>query len=45
MGEIFKSMFNEIAGNDKATRQAAKGPMIGAKTAIGFSLIPMLSMT
>lgn len=45
MGEIFQSIFNEVAGNDKATRQTAKGPLIGMKTAIGVNLIPILSLT
>ncbi|MDB5491870.1 MAG: hypothetical protein JWO78_1719 [Micavibrio sp.] len=42
MGEIFQSMFNDVAGNDKATRDAATLPMKGAKLAVGMAIIPMM---
>lgn len=38
MGEIFQSIFNEVAGNDKSTRDAAKLPV---KTATALSLFAM----
>lgn len=45
MGEIFQSIFNEVAGNNNATRETAKAPLIGMKTGVGLSLIPILSLT
>jgi hypothetical protein len=44
MGEIFQSMFNEVAGNDKATRDAATLPLKGAKLAAGMAIVPMIMM-
>lgn len=42
MGEIFQSIFNEVAGNDKATRDAAKLPVKGATALTLFAMIPSL---
>ena len=42
MGEIFQSMFNEVAGNDKATRDTATLPMKGEKLALGMPLLAVM---